>query len=600
MQIEPALHALEAGFERTLADLVDLSRIPSVSAAGFDPAQVVRSAERVAALLEGSGLAGVELLRVGKAHPYGVRRVAGRGPEGADAPALRAPRRAAAGPRRALAHAALRADRARRRPALRPRRRRRQGGHRRCTSRRSPRGWAAQGTLPVNVKLLVEGEEEIGSRHLARVPARAPRAASPPTCIVLTDTANFDDRPPVAHGSLRGLVASTSRCARSIIPLHCGMWGGPLPDPRSALGTILARSPTTSGAIAMPGITTTCRPLSAAERAALARAAVRRGEFRRDAGLLAGVPLSGERGRSVYEQIWRRPVARRDGARGDAAPEAREPDRRRGAGAGRHAARPRTWTRSSATRRSSRTSRRIRRWGVQRRPIEAEGASPGWLTEPVGPAFDAARRALHAGFGRDAGRDRLRRLDPVRRPLRRGARRRARAAHRSRGPARATRTARTRACISATSGRPRAPRSTSSRSFPPRSCRPVRCNQRRVRAGRERLPFRHGQQIRQRSLRRPHQDLHRARRARRLPARRRARRGPGRLAPLLDQGAPRSVPAERRRLRRRTRTHVKGSRRTTRRKAGEVEIPFMPGPRRAAGLHRRARGRRPGGDALGA
>ena len=69
MQIAPVLHALEADFERTVADLVGLARIPSVSAAGFDTAQVVRSAERVAALLQDAGLGGVELLRVGDAHP---------------------------------------------------------------------------------------------------------------------------------------------------------------------------------------------------------------------------------------------------------------------------------------------------------------------------------------------------------------------------------------------------------------------------------------------------------------------------------------------------------------------------------------------------
>ena len=46
-------------------------------------------------------------------------------------------------------------------------------------------------------------------------------------------------------------------------------------------------------------------------------------------------------------------------------------------------------------------------------------AVPGWKTRPEGPAFDAARRALRAGYGCDAVADRLRRLDPVRRTLRR-------------------------------------------------------------------------------------------------------------------------------------------------------------------------------------
>lgn|GEM_PF-3877298 len=59
-----AAAALEAGADRALADLVALARIPSVSAAGFDPAQVARCADAVAALLEDVGLSGVEVLRL--------------------------------------------------------------------------------------------------------------------------------------------------------------------------------------------------------------------------------------------------------------------------------------------------------------------------------------------------------------------------------------------------------------------------------------------------------------------------------------------------------------------------------------------------------
>jgi len=64
--------ALERGFDDALADLVELARIPGVSAPGFDPEHVVRSAECVAALLERSGLERVELLRLPGAHPYVV------------------------------------------------------------------------------------------------------------------------------------------------------------------------------------------------------------------------------------------------------------------------------------------------------------------------------------------------------------------------------------------------------------------------------------------------------------------------------------------------------------------------------------------------
>src|SRR5262245_2022775 len=66
------MDALERGMDAALADLIELSRIPSVSAAGYEPKHVERCAECVAEVLERSGLDGVELLRVPGAHPYVV------------------------------------------------------------------------------------------------------------------------------------------------------------------------------------------------------------------------------------------------------------------------------------------------------------------------------------------------------------------------------------------------------------------------------------------------------------------------------------------------------------------------------------------------
>ena len=99
------IEAVDARFEQTLRELATLARIPSVSAAGFDPAEVVRSAEAVAELLRGVGLQGVEILRVGDAHPYVVAEWRGAGADAPTVARLRAPRRAAAGPREPLADA---------------------------------------------------------------------------------------------------------------------------------------------------------------------------------------------------------------------------------------------------------------------------------------------------------------------------------------------------------------------------------------------------------------------------------------------------------------------------------------------------------------
>ena len=71
--------ALEKGFDRALDELCDLARIPGVSAEGFDPAEVERSADAVAALLTALGLDGVEQLRLPGAHPYVVGEWTGAG-----------------------------------------------------------------------------------------------------------------------------------------------------------------------------------------------------------------------------------------------------------------------------------------------------------------------------------------------------------------------------------------------------------------------------------------------------------------------------------------------------------------------------------------
>ena len=75
------LEALDRRFDATVGELIELARIPSVSAAGFDPRQVERSAERVAQLLGDVGLRDVEILRIEGAHPYVTAEWLDAGPD---------------------------------------------------------------------------------------------------------------------------------------------------------------------------------------------------------------------------------------------------------------------------------------------------------------------------------------------------------------------------------------------------------------------------------------------------------------------------------------------------------------------------------------
>ena len=78
---DAVIAAAEAHFEETLKQLEALARVPSVSAAGFDPAEVDRSAEAVAALFRELGLEGIEVLRAGDSHPYVLAEWRGAGPD---------------------------------------------------------------------------------------------------------------------------------------------------------------------------------------------------------------------------------------------------------------------------------------------------------------------------------------------------------------------------------------------------------------------------------------------------------------------------------------------------------------------------------------
>ena len=214
--------ALDANFQRALDELRALVLIPGVSAAGFDPAEVERSAEAVAALLRRAGLDRVEVLQLPDrdAHPYVVGEWLGAGPEAAT---LLLYAHHDVQPPGRESHwesppfeATLRADG-------------RLYGRGVVDDKagvvvfvEAIRAWLESGaTLPVNLKLIVEGEEEIGSGHLAEflLMHREQLAAD---VIVLSDTANLSAGLPSITTSLRGLISIDVTVRALDHPLHSG------------------------------------------------------------------------------------------------------------------------------------------------------------------------------------------------------------------------------------------------------------------------------------------------------------------------------------------------------------------------------------------
>jgi acetylornithine deacetylase/succinyl-diaminopimelate desuccinylase-like protein len=388
--------ALDGRFEQTVAELTGLSRIPSVSAPGFDPAEVERSAAAVAELLAAVGLENVELLRQGDAHPYVVGDWLKAGPE---APTALLYAHHDVQPPGRVGHWKT--------PPFEPTLR----DDGRLYGRgvvddkagilvfaAAIRAWLeATGGLPINVKLIVEGEEEIGSTHLADF-LRAHEARLSAQVMVLSDTANLEAGLPSITTSLRGLVAVDVTVRALDHPIHSGMWGGPVPDAASALGILLGRLFDAEGRVAVPGFRDGIEALSEAELASFAALPFDEAAFKSDAGMLEGERFGA--GPSVYQSLWAEPSLAVTALEGVPLAEA--------ANQLIAEARARIGMRLAPGQDPERMRDRLIQfvcsdppWGVHV-TAEAESAVAGWRTTPEGPAFDAARRALAAGYGKQS------------------------------------------------------------------------------------------------------------------------------------------------------------------------------------------------------
>jgi acetylornithine deacetylase/succinyl-diaminopimelate desuccinylase-like protein len=390
--------ALERGMDAALADLIELVRIPSVSAPDFEPKHVERCAEAVAALLERSGLDGVELLRVPGAHPYVV---AEKRAVRSDAPRVLIYAHHDVQPPGRLDHWLT--------PAFEPTLRSDGRLYGRGTVDDKAglllhlvalRAWLeAEAAPPVHVKLIVEGEEEIGSGHLAEF-LRLHRERLAADVIVLSDTANLATGVPALTTSLRGLVAVDVTVRALDHPIHSGFWGGPIPDAATALTRLLSRLIDDAGVIQLPGLFDDVPVLSAQQRAALAALPYDEAAIRADSGMLAGTRFAGEPDRSLYERLWYRPSLALTALEGMPLASA--------ANQLIAEASARVGIRLAPGQDAERVARvlleHLRRdppAGV-RVETRVRTATPGWKTESHGAAFDAARRALAAGYGRPA------------------------------------------------------------------------------------------------------------------------------------------------------------------------------------------------------
>ena len=112
---------------------------------------------------------------------------------------------------------------------------------------------AVNGTLPVNVKFLIEGEEEIGGASIAKYVAENPGKLKADVALV-SDTALYAEGIPTLCIGLRGLVYTEVEATGPMRDLHSGLYGGAAPNAVFGLIELLAKAKYADGRIQIPGI----------------------------------------------------------------------------------------------------------------------------------------------------------------------------------------------------------------------------------------------------------------------------------------------------------------------------------------------------------
>jgi acetylornithine deacetylase/succinyl-diaminopimelate desuccinylase-like protein len=255
------------------------------------------------------------------------------------------------------------------------------------------------GSLPVNLKMLVEGEEEVGSRNLLSF-FQQYRERLLSDVIVVCDTENIQVGLPSITYSLRGLVALHVEVRTAQLPIHSGMAGGALADAALALNVLLSRLYWGNGPLPVPGLYDRVRPLTSQERRVLQVLPLDENKLRHDLGVPPGVCFAKEEGCLFYEQTWRKPAvtviaqeaSSLRSASNQVLPSAaaivscrivpdQDPDE--------------VYQQLKAVLTSNPP------WGVDVTVKPHSQSVRWWMTDPTGPAFEAALQALKGGFGND-------------------------------------------------------------------------------------------------------------------------------------------------------------------------------------------------------
>lgn len=170
-----------------------------------------------------------------------------------------------------------------------------------------------KGRLPVNLKFLIEGEEESGGEHITEyVAGKPPELAA--DCAAICDTEMFAPELPTINVGLRGILYGEIHVETARTDLHSGVYGGGVPNAMQAAAELIAALKDRDGRIQVPGLYESVRPPTPEERSAWARLPFDEAAYRdHEAGVNA---LTGEPDIPLFERLWARPTFEVHGIRG--------------------------------------------------------------------------------------------------------------------------------------------------------------------------------------------------------------------------------------------------------------------------------------------
>jgi acetylornithine deacetylase/succinyl-diaminopimelate desuccinylase-like protein len=255
---------------------------------------------------------------------------------------------------------------------------------------------AVNGTLPLNVKFLIEGEEEVGGAAIAKYVAENAEKLRADVALV-SDTAMYADGMPTLCIGLRGLIYMEVAATGPARDLHSGLYGGAAPNAVYGLIELLAKAKDADGALRIPGIYDNVDEPAPAERESWSRLPFQESEFL--AKEVGATELTGEPGRTVLERVWSRPTFEVHGIAGGFT------------GAGSKTVIPSQATAKVSIRVVPRQDpdavvAAFRKWVRENTPkgIQTEvrvlNASPGLVVNPDHPALQVAAQAFGEVFGR--------------------------------------------------------------------------------------------------------------------------------------------------------------------------------------------------------